>query len=528
MTRFAAALILSACLLASPAGAQQVDAIDKILTRPTGDAAPGCAVGVSRNGAVIARQATGMADIEHGIRATPQSIYEAGSVSKQFTAAALLLLARDGKLALSDDIRTYLPELPDYGAPITIRQMIQHISGLRDWGAVAAMEGWPRNSRNANNQDVLAIAARQAKLNFAPGSHYSYSNSNYNLAAILISRVSGESLADFTRKRLFQPLGMGTTQWRDSYQRLVPGRATAYAREGGAYVIDQPIEDAYGNGGLLTTVNDLLIWNDALQADKLGAGFRDEMEQVGVLTDGSRITYASGLMVSNHRGVREVAHSGSTGGYRAWLARYPTQGLSIALLCNSADSNPITIGRSIAALYLDGLAPLPAYKPSGPAPSGLFVGMASGLPLRVNADADGRLSIGNSALTPVARGRWRLQDTDYVFGRNGDLIVEANGEKLPYRRVEPAETTDPSPYVGRYCGTDNPFCMLITKSSDGGLAIATTGRPGLAALPLKPAAADLFTSGAGTVRFLRAGQGRVNALQVGDNRAWAVEFVREE
>lgn len=528
MTRFGAIFYLSACMLAGPVHAQQVDAIGKILSRPTSDPAPGCAVGVSKNGTVIARQATGMADIEHGIPATPQSIYEAGSVSKQFTAAALLLLARDGKLKLSDDIRTYLPELQDYGAPVTIRHMIQHTSGLRDWGAVAAMEGWPRNSRNANNQDVLAIAARQAKLNFAPGSHYSYSNSNYNLAAILVSRVSGESLADFTRKRIFEPLGMGTTHWRDSYQRLVPGRATAYAREGGAYVIDQPIEDAYGNGGLLSTVKDLLIWNDALQADSLGAGFRDEMEQVGVLTDGTRITYASGLMVSTYRGVREVAHSGSTGGYRAWLARYPTQGLSIALLCNGADSNPITIGRSIADLHLSDLKPLPAYKPSGPAPSGLFLSTASGLPLRIKADADGRLSINNSPLTPVAKGRWRLQDTDYLFGKDGNLIVETNGEKLPYRRVEQVETTDPALYVGRYCGTDNPFCMLITKAADGGLAIATTGRPGFAAQPLKPAAADLFTSGAGTVRFLRAGSGRVNALHLGDSRAWAVEFVRVE
>ncbi|PZU45587.1 MAG: serine hydrolase [Sphingomonas sp.] len=528
MTRLAVILAISTSLLAAAAPAQQADGIDKLLAGPSANAAPGCAVGVSRDGKVVAERAYGMADIEHGIPATPQSIYEAGSVSKQFTAAALLLLARDGKLKLSDDIRTYLPELQDYGAPVTIRHMIQHISGLRDWGAVAAMEGWPRNSRSANNQDVLAIAARQAKLNFAPGSHYSYSNSNYNLAAILVSRVSGESLADFTRKRIFEPLGMGTTHWRDSYQRLVPGRATAYAREGGGYVIDQPIEDAYGNGGLLTTVKDLLIWNDALQADKLGAGFRDEMEQVGVLTDGTHITYASGLMVSTHRGVREVAHSGSTGGYRAWLARYPAQGLSIALLCNGADSNPITIGRSIADLYLSGLAPLPAYKPSGPAPSGLFVSAASGLPLRIKADADGRLSINNSPLTPVAKGRWRLQDTDYLFGKDGNLIVEANGEKLPYRRVEQVETTDPAPYAGRYCGTDNPFCMLITKAADGGLAITTTGRLGLAAQPLKPAAADLFTSGAGTVRFLRAGSGRVNALHLGDSRAWAVEFVRVE
>lgn len=138
--------------------------------------------------------------------ATVDSIYEAGSDSKQFTSAAILMLAREGKLSLDDDIRKYLPEMPAYAAPVTIAHMLHHTSGLRDWGSVSAIEGWPRNSRTANNDDVLRIAARQAELNFAPGSHYLYSNSNYNLLAIIVDRVSGQSLADFTRDRIFAPL----------------------------------------------------------------------------------------------------------------------------------------------------------------------------------------------------------------------------------------------------------------------------------------------------------------------------------
>lgn len=527
MKTIAAALLLStATLVARPALAQPTNGIDAVFADYTGENVPGCAVGVEKDGKTVLERAYGMADIEERVRAQPNNIYEAGSVSKQFTAAAIVLLARDGKLALSDDIRTYLPEMPDYGTPITIQHLIQHTSGLRDWGSIAAMEGWPRNSRSANNDDVLAIAARQKGLNYAPGAHYSYSNTNFNLAAIIVSRVSGQSFAAFTGARIFDPLGMTNTRWRERYRTLVPGRATAYAREGGTYVIDQPIEDAHGNGGLLTTVKDLLTWNAALDADRLGPGFRAAMERVGVLTDGTRIVYASGLRVTKYRGVAEVAHSGSTGGYRAWLARYPAQRLSIALLCNAGDVDPVAIGQSVADHYLSGLSPVPVYKPSGELPAGLYVSEITGAPITISARADRTLWVDDTALDPVTPGRWSLSGMDFVFGRDNDLVVEANGEKLRYRRVEPVDTVDPTPFVGQYCGTDNPFCMVVHGTSEGGLSIATTGRPGLAAQPLKPAFTDVFTSKYGTVRFVRDASGEVSGLTYGDSRAWAVEFTR--
>lgn len=524
MKTIAAAFALS--MTALPASAQADDGIDAIFARYTGESVPGCAVSAQKGGQTVLERAYGMADIEERVRAQPSSIYEAGSVSKQFTAAAIVLLARDGKLALSDDIRTYLPEMPDYGTPITLQHLIQHTSGLRDWGSIGGMEGWPRNSRSANNDDVLAIAARQKGLNYPPGAHYSYSNTNFNLAAIIVARVSGQSFAAFTKARIFDPLGMTSTQWRERYRTLVPGRATAYAREGDTYVIDQPIEDAHGNGGLLTTVKDLLAWNAALDADRLGAGFRAAMEHTGVLTDGTQIVYASGLRVSKHRGVAEVAHSGSTGGYRAWLARYPAQHLSIALLCNAGDVDPVAIGQSVAEHYLSGLSPVPVHEPSGKLPEGLYVGEATGAPIAIAARADRTLWADGTALDPVAPGRWGLSGTDFVFGRGNDLVVEANGEKLRYRRTEPVETVDPVPFVGQYCGDDNPFCMVVSRTSEGGLAIATTGRPSLAAQPLQPASTDLFASKYATVRFLRDASGKVSGLTYGDSRAWAVKFTR--
>lgn len=520
------AAFISLSMASFPASAEANDAIDAVFAQYAGESVPGCAVGVEKDGKSVLKRAYGMADLEERVRAQPNSIYEAGSVSKQFTAAAIVLLAREGKLALSDDIRKYLPEMPDYGTPITIEHLIQHTSGLRDWGSIAAMEGWPRNSRSASNDDVLAIAARQKGLNYTPGAHYSYSNTNFNLAAIIVARVSGKSFAAFTKERILDPLGMTSTRWRERYRTLVPGRATAYAREGDVYVIDQPIEDAHGNGGLLTTVSDLLTWNAALDSDRLGLGFRAAMERTGVLTDGTGIVYASGLRVVEHRGTREVSHSGSTGGYRAWLARYPAQHLSVALLCNAGDVDSVAMGQSVAEHYLADLTPVPTYKPSGKPPEGLYVSELTGAPITVVARADGSVLIDGAVLDPVARGRWRQSGTDFVFGRGHDLVVEANGERLRYRQAKTVQTFDPSPFVGEYCGVDNPFCLIVRRSSDGGMSIETTGRPGLAPQPLKPAFTDVFTGKSTTIRFVRDAAGGVSGLTYGDSRAWSVEFTR--
>ena len=243
--------------------------VDGVFANWTG-ATPGCAVGVASNGKALLAKGYGMADLEHDVRITPDSIFEAGSVSKQFTATSVLLLARDGKLSLDDPVRKYIPELPDYAAaqsgesgraPLTIRHMLNHTSGLRDWGSVAGIAGWPRTTRVHTHAHVLDIVSRQRALNFTPGTRWSYSNTGFNLAAIIVSRVSGTPFPEFTRTRLFQPLGMTHTSWRDDYTRIVKGRAMAYAPRADGFHTLMPFETVYGNGGLLTTVGDLLRWN---------------------------------------------------------------------------------------------------------------------------------------------------------------------------------------------------------------------------------------------------------------------------
>ncbi len=194
--------------------------------------APGCAVGVSLNGESVFERAFGLAEMEHGIANTPQTIFESGSIAKQFTAAAIVLLALDGKLNIDDPVRKYIPELPDYGKPIRIRHILTHTAGLRDWGSVMALTGSGRGDRVITQDIALDVVLRQKALDYDPGAEHSYSNSGYLLAVIVVERVSGQKFADFTRERMFKPLGMTNTSWRDDYRRIVPGRAQAFLAKG--------------------------------------------------------------------------------------------------------------------------------------------------------------------------------------------------------------------------------------------------------------------------------------------------------
>jgi CubicO group peptidase (beta-lactamase class C family) len=308
---------------------------------------PGCQLAVSRNGKVIFSRAWGMADLEHQAPLSTSSVIEAGSVSKQFTAAAILLLEQQGKLSLDDDIHKYIPELPDYGTPVTLRQMMHHTSGLKDWGSLMALSDWPRGTRIYSNADVLSIMSRQHTLNHKPGDEFLYSNSNYVLFAIITERVSGQSLADYTRIHIFEPAGMNHTSWRTDIKKIVPNRAIAYGKNEGAYFTDMPNENVYGNGGLLTTAEDLLRWNTYYQSGKLGAPSLLPAQLATVpLNNGSSNNYAAGLRVNSYNGQQIITHDGATAAYRALLEYYSSSGISVAWLANTAEFDGAPDGTS--------------------------------------------------------------------------------------------------------------------------------------------------------------------------------------
>jgi len=365
----ALATVSNAAAVHGQAAQPESAAVDRIFARWT-SATPGCAVGVAVAGKTVLTRAYGMADLEHDVPNTADTIFEAGSVAKQFTAMAVLLLAKDGKLSLDDPARKYLPELPDYGAPLTIRHLLNHTSGLRDWGSVAGIAGAPRTTREYTHAHVLDIVSRQKALNFPTGTQWSYTNTGFNLAAIVVSRVSGIPFAEFSRTRIFTPLGMTRTSWRDDHTRVVKGRALAYSSASDGYHLDMPFENVHGNGGLLTTVGDLLKWNENFVTPAIGdSALVTTQMTAGSFNDGRPLEYGLGLFVHNYRGVRNINHSGSTAGYRAHLNRFPDSHTSVAVLCNVATGDATRSANLVSDLYLTGLKPVTPTRPAPPAPA---------------------------------------------------------------------------------------------------------------------------------------------------------------
>ena len=535
LSALAAAAALSAgSLAAARRGAADVDSkVDRIFAKWTAST-PGCAVAASVGGGPALARAYGMADLEHDVRNTADTIFEAGSVSKQFTAAAVLLLARDGKLSLDDPARTYIPELPQYGDPLTIRHMLNHTSGLRDWGSVAAIAGWPRTSRVYTHAHVLDIVGRQRALNFTPGTRWSYSNTGYNLAAIIISRVSGTPFADFTRRRIFEPAGMSHTSWRDDHTRVVKGRAIAYVDGRDGFHTDMPFEDVHGNGGLLTTVGDLLKWNEHFGSPKIGdEAFVREQQQPGHFNDGRVHQYAFGLSVGTYKGLREVSHSGSTAGYTSFLTRFPDQRVSVAVLCNATSGQATQYAHGVADVYLaDRVKPAAVPAAVGvsdadlDAVQGWYRSTQTGVPVQIVREKDG-LRAGRTALVAVSATRFIVPNlqTWEIDGRARARVIDPFGSVETYERVPPAKpgTAELRALTGTY--TSDEAETTFTAAMDGD-ALVLTRRPDTT-VKLTPIYADGFDAGSlGFVVFRRDPSGVPDAFSISEGRVWDLRFTR--
>jgi CubicO group peptidase (beta-lactamase class C family) len=539
------AALLAFALIAPTAVLGQVPAdapaqLDRVFARWNQPQSPGCAVGVAQAGQPLLTRAYGLADLEHDIKNTPETIFEAGSVSKQFTAAAVVLLSLDGKLSLDDPIRKYIPEVPDYGTPILIRHLLTHMSGLRDWGSVAGITGWPRGARVHTHAHMLDIVSRQRALNFPPGAEYSYSNTGYNLLVVLVDRLSGMPFAQFTRQRLFEPLGMKNTQWRDDYTRIVKGRAQAYSTRQGGFATDMPFENVHGNGGLLTTVGDLLIWTENLQTGKLGGpAFLEAMHRPGVLSNGRRITYASGLMIGSYNNAREVSHTGSTAGYRAFLGRFPEKGLATAVLCNVGNANPGALGGQIAAIYLGEerararpsvkAANVPAAEIASKA--GLYRHWRTNTPLQITA-TDGKLRLGETELVPLGTnlfqaagsGRQLLFEPARSGNRGRLRSVTPDGDTLVY---EPTGAFAPpaaqlAEFAGEYYSPDAEVTFNAVMEN-GALVLRRKPNTRIA---LTAIYTDAFQSQLGVIRFHRGANGQITELGISQGRVYDLRATR--
>jgi CubicO group peptidase (beta-lactamase class C family) len=316
---------------------------------------PGCALTVIQNGGIIYKNGYGMADLEHNIPITSGTVFYLGSVSKQFVAMCLLLLEDEGKLSLDDNVRKYLPEFPKNDTPITIRNLIYHTSGIPDFETIWDIEG--RDALNCiSENEVYKLICSWKKLDFTPGEKQQYSNSGYFLAGLIIRKVSGKSLKDYSEEKIFNPLGMRNSQFLDDNTNIIKNRAFGYGPLlYGGFGNAIMRYDLVGPGGLYSNVEDLYLWDQNFYHNKLGKGGQDLINKMltkGKLNNGSELNYACGQFFGNYRGTKTIQHSGAFGGYRSCFIRFPDKKLSVIILSNIAGFREREIAFEVADRFL--------------------------------------------------------------------------------------------------------------------------------------------------------------------------------
>jgi CubicO group peptidase (beta-lactamase class C family) len=514
---------------------------------------PGCALAVIQHGEIVHKKGYGMADLERDVPLSPRSVFDLGSTSKQFVALCILLLAEQGKLSLDDDIRRHIPEMPDYGEPITLRHLIHHISGIRDYLELMTLCGM-RFENDYYEGEIIALLARQKELNFKPGEEYLYSNSGYFLLGEIVKRVVGQSLNDFAREQIFQPLGMDHTRFYDDFTLIVPNRAIGYApREGGGYGIELYHSDLVGDGGLLTSVEDLFLWDQNFYENKLGVGGPELIDQMltrGTLNDGKELSYASGLEIGHYRGLPIVSHSGGWAGYRSDIIRFPEQRFSVICLSNLSTFKPTVLAKQVADLYLEGQFREQSSGPGGEVPpasmpadlegkTGDFINPKTGTVLNLSLK-DGKLTVSHPSglvfqIVPVGEDRFRSVgapvDLAIAFeapsaGKAMRLQVRVEDEEpVAFQAIEriSLEPHELEEYAGEYY-SDELGVIYRLHLRDGGLVLKLGYDP--EEPPLQPTVRDEFSVRDRNLKFARNAQGRISGFNARSGRVVNVWFAR--
>lgn len=528
LSAVAALAIVAITACNRPRSAPSSSQIDQLFAEYNNSGSPGCSVGISRAGTVVYEHGYGMADLEWNMSITPATVMGAASISKQFTAMSILLLAQRGQLSIDDQVSKYIPEWSDREHPVTIRHLLTHTSGLREGFSLLGISGTPQG-----NEVMVQMLARQRGVNSAAGTEFLYNNGAYNLLGTIVKRVSGQSLRTFAEANIFKPLGMTHTQIRDDPGLLIPNRATGYTRdEHGVHAKSEAV-GITGNAGLYTTPHDLLLWERNF--DEARVGTRETlaaMQKPAILTSGRPVDYGFGLFLLKYRGVGTVEHSGGDSGISANLVRYPDQKLAIALLCNSDAINPIVLTHKITDLYLaDVLAPLPPAKTTPPphpdlsaadlsARAGLYRNTSDkGTPdLRISV-RDARL-IGHSFYRDDADFELNLTDARQAAGPAGtvfEFIPAAAGHPAEWRVTgQPTfegtfqlttfmpQAAELRSLAGQYWSDELQAAYRVI-AKDSTLMIQP---PGGQAVPVQPFGKDAFAgSGAGIISFLRDARG---------------------
>lgn len=518
----------------APATAARIDDVFKRFSHAT----PGCALLVRKDGATWYSKSYGSASLELDVPIAEQTVFNIASASKQFTAASVLLLVRDGKLSLDDDIRRYLPELPELGARVTLRQLLTHTSGWRDYIQLLVWQGHEVRD-HVTERDALNVLQRQRALNFAPGSEFRYSNTGYFLASLVVQRVSGMPLAEFARRRIFEPLGMHDTRYVTDMRDVIKNAATGYEpAPGGQWREAMSGWELMGAGGVYTTVDDLAKWDDNFTSGVVGGtSLGDSLSAVEHLASGVPIPYGLGLFTDPYAGQRRAWHNGIWAGYRSVLMRFPDAKITIISLCNAAD----VVSESMADAVADAVlppSPVLAHAPTARTVvpdadqlAGTYYGNSTNQRVTIVVDSGGLALAGTPpiALSSVGPRRFRLPTGTTVLrfepatGATQTMYSETDGRASAYSRVQPAL---PVSSFGRYAGryrSDELGVEWTIVVTDAGISLRDQ-RGDLT--PLQPIFRDAF-AGPGTVRFERAPSGAVTALTMTTTGVYLLRFSRE-
>lgn len=529
----ASGIASSAAAQVAPATAARIDNVFKQFTRGT----PGCALLVRKDGATLYAHSYGSASLDLDAPIVQQTVFNIASASKQFTAASVLLLARDGKLSLDDDIRRYVPELPDLGARVTLRQLLTHTSGWRDYIQLLVWQGHEVRD-HVTERDAFNVLQRQRALNFTPGTEFRYSNTGYFLLSLVIQRVSGMSLADFARRRIFEPLGMHDTRYVTDMRDVVKNRATAYepAPEG-QWREAMSGWELMGAGGVYTTVDDLAKWDDNFTSGLVGGtSLGDSLSAVEHLTSGVPIPYGLGLFTDPYAGQRRVWHNGIWAGYRAVLMRFPDAKYTIISLCNAANVASESMADAVADVVLPPspvISRVPtarAVVPDADQLAGTYYSISTNQRVTIVVDSGGLALAGTPPLplSPVGPRQFRLPTGPAVLrfepasGATQTMHSQTDGRESAYSRVLPSlPVSSFGQYAGRYRSDELGVEWTIVVA-EGGISLRDQRGE---VTSLQPIFRDAF-AGPGTVRFERDRDGAVTALTMTTTGVYLLRFPR--
>ena len=533
----------------------RIDAVFKAYDKPH---VPGCALGVMQNGQLAYGRGYGWADLERNVPITTASLFDIGSTSKQFVAASISLLVQEHKLAYTDDIRKYIPEMPDYGAPITIDNLMRHTSGLRDYTGLLTLGGHTLEEATTDSE-ALASIVHQRHLNFPTGSKYEYSNTGYFLLSVIIQRVTGKSLADFARERLFLPLGMTSTVYRNHAAMLIPNRALGYApADGGGFQNSMSNWEQTGDGAVQLSVRDALKWDENFYHPRVGGpAMVEQLQERGRLANGDTIDYARGLEIDHYRGLRRVQHGGDWVGYHTAYARFPDQHTSVLIMCNSDGISPTELADQVSDIVLarsfppEAIAKAPrrdstsaARVSSSPIPISRLVGSyyasSTDEVARITAAGDS-LSLGlvGRSLPLEASGPARYAvaglPVSVEFLENGDgparavriyVGSELRDEAVRFTAVAPG-VEQLRELTGSYYSPELLVTWPVTLEGDHLVLNKGAGKDEDISGKLEPAMTDGFTAGSGLVHFTRDASGHVTGFEVSASRMRGIRFDRK-